>query len=174
MMKRLHAFAGAGLFALWVSVPLGASAATFSSPGLQFTTSPTGTITLKTPSSFGASVTCRIQLTGGVRLDGSAADIQYVRFSGTEPLCQRIQMNNGATWKLTPTTLTTGDLSNVGFVITALLPIIPASNCGPATISVGLVNGPGVVNVSALNMYLPGSCAVASLNVAIPATSIIP
>lgn len=174
MMNRLNTFICTGLFALCATVPWMSSAATFTNPGSLFTSSPTGTITLKTPSSFGASVTCRIQLTGGVRLDGSAADIQYARFSGTEPLCQRIQMNNGATWKLTPTTLTTGDLSNVGFVITALLPIIPASNCGPATISVGLVNGPGVVNVSALNMYLPGSCAVASLNVAIPATSITP
>lgn len=173
MMKRLHAFAGAGLFALWVSVPLVASAATFSNPGSLFTTSPTGTITLRSPSSFGAAINCNIQLSGGVRLDGSAIDIQSIRLSGAEALCQRVQMNN-LVWKLTPTTLTAGVLSNLGFVIAPLLPLIPASNCGPATFSLGLANGPGVLNVSALSLYLPGSCSVSSLNVAIPATSIIP
>lgn len=172
-MKKIHAFLGAGLFALWVSVPLDASAATFSSPGMQFTTSPTGTITLKSPSSFGAAVNCNIQLTGGVRADASAIDIQHIRVSGTAALCQRIQMNN-LVWKITPTSLTGGTVSNVGLFVAGIPPLIPVSDCGPATVSLGLGNGPGVVNVWAMNMYLPGNCNVASLNVAIPNTSIIP
>ncbi len=145
------------------------SAASFSPPNATFTTLSGGTIVVKSPSSFNASVTCDISFTGTVRANGSAAEITSAKVSGDNKLCSKPKLTN-LPWVLSPS----GTVTNVGYTIDAVPPVIPGTNCGPTTISVSLVNVAGGVALSASNKALSGGCTVVSLNVTAPGVSIVP
>jgi len=145
-----------------------ASAASFSPVNQAFTTTG-GSITVKSPSSFGAAVTCNIQFTGKVRADGSAADITAATVSGSSQLCSLPKMTN-LPWVLSPA----GTVTNVGYTIAAIPPLIPATNCGPSTIAVTLANVAGGASLAASNQALTGGCTVVTLGVTATGVSLVP
>jgi hypothetical protein len=65
-------------------------------------------------------------------------------------------------------------VTNVGYTIAAIPPLIPATNCGPSTIAVALSNVTGGAALSATNQPLSGSCTVVTLSVTAPGVSIVP
>ena len=168
-MKSLKTLVCVTSFALCFGAASMASAATFSPGGATFTTNAGGSITVKSPSSFGGAVTCNISFTGTVRADGSAADITAATVSGTSQLCSLPHMTN-LPWVLSPA----GTVTNVGYTIAAIPPLIPATNCGPSTIAVTLANVTGGASLGASNQPLTGGCTVHSLTVTAPGVSVVP
>jgi len=173
IMKRLNAFVFIGSLALCFGTASMAHAGVFSPGGVAFTSSPGGTVTIKSPSTFGAPITCNIQLSGLVRGDGSAADVLSATLSGSNALCRLPTLNN-LPWVLTPPASSggTGGLANVGYTIAASS--LPATNCGPSSIVGVLANGAGGVDLSAANQPLSGFCTVVSLSAHIPNITIVP
>lgn len=172
-MKRLNAFVFIGSLALCLGTASMAHAAGFSPGGVGFTTTSGGTITIKSPSTFGAPITCNIQLSGLVRGDGSAADVLSATLSGSNALCRLPTLNN-LPWVLKPPVSSSGagGLANVGYTIPASS--LPATNCGPSSIAVALANGAGGVDLSAASQPLSGFCTVVSLSVHVPNIIIVP
>ncbi|MFL1386272.1 alkane oxidation protein activator PraB [Pseudomonas tritici] len=152
-----------------------ANAASFSPIGANFTTDGTGTIVVKSPSSFGAAVTCKAVFTGKVRSDGKADITNVVISPGSSTLCNLPKIT-GLPWLLTPVTTTSGTAANVGYTITAVPPLIPGTACGPSTINVTLAStaSPDTITLSATNQALSGGCTVQSLNVKATGVTIIP
>jgi len=110
-----------------------------------------GTISVKSPSSFQATVNCGATFTGNVDASGVAKI-------------------TGLPWTLTATGAAAGSVSNVGYTIAASV-LYPASNCGPSTITVGYSGGV----LTASNQTLSGSCTVVSLSVTpSPTFTIVP
>ncbi|MDY7532797.1 alkane oxidation protein activator PraB [Pseudomonas sp. Bout1] len=172
-MKRLNAFVYIGSFALCVATASMASAAGFSPAGAAFTTSAGATLTVKSPSMFGAAITCNIQLSGVVRGDGSAADILTASVSGSNALC-RLPSLTHLPWVLTPPASGSGNgvLANVGYAIPASS--LPGTQCGPTAIVASQANGAGGFDVTAANQVLSGNCTVVSLSAHIPNVIIVP
>ncbi|HCT07856.1 MULTISPECIES: alkane oxidation protein activator PraB [unclassified Pseudomonas] len=168
-MKSLKTLVSLTALAVCMGAASMASAQSFSPANQSFTTNSGGTITVKSPSSFGAAVTCNISFTGKVRADGSAADITAATVSGSNQLCSLPHLTN-LPWVLSPA----GTVTNVGYTIAAIPPLIPATNCGPSTIAVALSNVTGGAALSATNQPLSGSCTVVTLSVTAPGVSIVP
>ncbi|AUO23931.1 MULTISPECIES: alkane oxidation protein activator PraB [unclassified Pseudomonas] len=149
-----------------------ASAASFSPIGASITAN--GSITVKSPSSFQQPVTCNILFQGVVNADGTA-NINSATVSGSNSLCALPKMTN-LPWKLSATSVTAGTVTNVGYTIAGAPPIIPATNCGPTTIAVGLAStaSPASSTITATNQTLTGSCTVVSLSLTAPGAVVIP
>ena len=96
-----------------------------------------GTISVKSPSSFQATVNCGATFTGNVDASG-VAKITGVAVTGGG-LCALPKIT-GLPWTLTATGAAAGSVSNVGYTIAASV-LYPASNCGPSTITVGYSGG---------------------------------
>ncbi|NVZ50506.1 protein activator of alkane oxidation PraB [Pseudomonas sp. B6002] len=174
-MKSFKTLVCVTSFALCFGAASMASAASFSPIGAAI--SANGSITVKSPSSFQQPVTCNILFQGVVNSDGTA-NINSATVSGSNSLCALPKMTN-LPWKLSATSTTTGTVTNVGYTIAGAPPIIPATNCGPTTITVGLASvagtpAPGTTTISATNQTLAGSCTVVSLSVAAPGAVVIP
>jgi hypothetical protein len=137
-----------------VTLGAGAAGAATISPANTAFTAP-GTITVTSPASFGVPVNCTIVFTGSVNADGSAATITDAKVSGTNRLCGVPQIKN-LPWTLTPTSATTGTVSNVAFSVLT-------SNCGPATLSGSFDNMTNTLSAS--NQSLSGGCTINSLSV---------
>ncbi|MCS3417580.1 protein activator of alkane oxidation PraB [Pseudomonas yamanorum] len=161
-MKSLKTLVCATSFAVCFGAASMASAASISPDG-PFSTS-AGTIVVKSPSSFGAAVTCGITFTGNV--SGGVASINGASLTGGG-LCGLPTLTN-LPWVLTAATGTTGSVTNVGYKITS----IPATNCGPTTIAVTWT--PGSKTLSAANQALTGNCTVVSLSVVAPTLTVNP
>ncbi|TSD77346.1 protein activator of alkane oxidation PraB [Pseudomonas sp. KBS0710] len=161
-MKSLKTLVCATSFALCFGAASMASAASITPDG-PFSTNP-GTIVVKSPSSFGAAVTCGITFTGNV--SGGVASINGATLTGGG-LCSLPTLTN-LPWVLTAATGTTGTVTNVGYKITS----IPATNCGPTPIAVAWT--PGTKTLSAANQSLSGNCTVVSLSVVAPTLSVNP
>lgn len=161
-MKSLKTLVCATSFALCFGAASMASAASITPDG-PFSTNP-GTIVVKSPSSFGAAVTCGITFTGNV--SGGVASINGATLTGGG-LCSLPTLTN-LPWALTAATGTTGTVTNVGYKITS----IPATNCGPTPIAVAWT--PGTKTLSAANQSLSGNCTVVSLSVVAPTLSVNP
>jgi len=172
-MKRLKAFVYIGSFALCIGTASMASAAGFSPAGAAFTSSSGGTITIKSPTTFGAAITCNIQFSGLVRGDGSAADIFSASVSGSSALCRLPNLTN-LPWVLTPPASVSGNgvLANVGYAIPASS--LPGTQCGPTAIVASQANGAGGIDLAAANQVLSGFCTVVSLSTHIPNVIIVP
>jgi hypothetical protein len=158
------------LTALTVCMGAASMANAFSiSPEGTFTTS-TGSITVLSPSSS-LPVTCPITFSG--KVTGGVATITGATVGGSG-LCALPVLKNIPTpgWVLTATSASAGTVTNVGYTIAGLPPIIPASNCGATTINVAW-NG-GTHTLSASGQPLSGSCTVQSLSVVATSLSIIP
>ena len=160
-MKGIKTLVSAGSFALCLGAASLASAATIGPAGTLFTT-PGGNITVKSPSSFQAAVTCDIEFKGRVNSDGTAT-IYDATVSGSNPLCGLPKMKGFPTpgWVLSldtnpDGTVTKGTVTNVGYTIS----FIPATNCGPTNID---VTWDGTA-LHATSQPLSGSCTVVSLN----------
>ncbi|QDH65796.1 MULTISPECIES: alkane oxidation protein activator PraB [Pseudomonas] len=126
-----------------------------------------GTISVKSPSSFQATVNCGATFTGNVDASG-VAKITGVAVTGGG-LCALPKIT-GLPWTLTATGASAGSVSNVGYTIAASV-LYPASNCGPSTITVGYSGGV----LTASNQTLSGSCTVVSLSVTpSPTFTIVP
>lgn len=161
-MKISNALVSTVLIMLCCGTVSQVNAATFSPVGQGFISSGNATITMKSPASWGAEVTCAIQLLGSGRPDGSALDITVVSLSGTSALCSQARMGNFP-WVLTPTSATTAVLTGVDYRVTGSI-LFPATNCGPSSINVHMSNGAGGFDVSASNQWLANNCTVVSLN----------
>lgn len=161
-MKSLKTLVCATSFALCFGAASMASAASVSPDG-PFSTN-AGTIVVKSPSSFGAAVTCGITFTGNV--SGGVASINGASLT-CGGLCALPTLTN-LPWVLTAATGTTGTVTNVGYKISS----IPATNCGPTTIAVAWT--PGTKTLSATNQSLTGNCTVVSLNVVAPTLTVNP
>lgn len=139
--------------------------------------SATGSLTVKSPSSFQVPVTCDVKFDGSVNGVG-VASITKVTVSGTNNLCKLPQIT-GVPWTLTAATLAgtagTGNVTNVGYTIAAS--IFPASNCGPSTVAVAYNNTTGVLTASPNNQALGSTCTLQSLSVTVttlPLLQIVP
>lgn len=130
-----------------------ASAATISPANTDFTAP--GTIVVTTPASFGLPVTCSISLSGSTSADGSSAAITAAQISGSNRLCGLPQLKN-LPWTLTPTSATTGEVSNVGFSLLGY-------NCGPATLAGTFDNMTNTL--TSTNQPMSGNCTINSLSV---------
>eukprot|EP01132_Coremiostelium_polycephalum_P014516 gene14516-17618_t len=119
-MKSFKTLVCVTSFALCFGAASMAGAATISPAGAAFTTAAGGTITVKSPSSFGAAVTCNISFTGAVNAAGTGASINSAAVSGSNPLCNLPTMTN-LPWVLTPpaTGISPGTATNVGYKIAA-------------------------------------------------------
>ncbi|MGH8452205.1 alkane oxidation protein activator PraB [Pseudomonas sp.] len=161
-MKSLKTLVCATSFAMCFGAASMASAASVSPDG-PFSTN-AGTIVVKSPSSFGAAVTCGITFTGNV--SGGVASINGASLTGGG-LCALPTLTN-LPWVLTAASGTTGTVTNVGYKISS----IPATNCGPTTIAVAW--DPSSKTLSAANQSLSGNCTVVSLSVAAPSLTVNP
>ncbi|AZF42429.1 protein activator of alkane oxidation PraB [Pseudomonas sp. R1-43-08] len=161
-MKSLKTLVCATSFAMCFGAASMASAASVSPDG-PFSTN-AGTIVVKSPSSFGAAVTCGITFTGNV--SGGVASINGATLTGGG-LCALPKLTN-LPWVLTASTGTTGTVTNVGYKISS----IPATNCGPTPIAVTWAAG--TKTLSAANQSLSGNCTVESLNVVAPTLTVNP
>ncbi|QLG93789.1 protein activator of alkane oxidation PraB [Pseudomonas yamanorum] len=159
-MKSLKTLVCATSFAMCFGAASMATAASVSPEG-PFSTN-AGTIVVKSPSSFGAAVTCGITFTGNV--SGGVASINGASLTGGG-LCSLPTLTN-IPWVLTAASPTTGTVTNVGYKITS----IPATNCGPTTIAVAWTAG--TKTLSAANQSLSGNCTVVSLSVVAPTLSV--
>lgn len=159
-MKSLKTLVCATSFAMCFGAASVATAASVSPEG-PFSTN-AGTIVVKSPSSFGAAVTCGITFTGNV--SGGVASINGASLTGGG-LCSLPTLTN-IPWVLTAASATTGTVTNVGYKISS----IPATNCGPTTINVAWT--PGTKTLSAANQSLSGNCTVVSLSVVAPSLSV--
>ncbi|KAA8695528.1 MULTISPECIES: alkane oxidation protein activator PraB [Pseudomonas] len=174
-MKSFKTLVCVSSFALCFGAASMASAASFSPVGATFVTGATGSIEVKSPSSFQNSVTCKAVFEGKVRADGKA-DITKVTISqGTSSLCDLPQIT-GLPWLLEPLTATTGKAHNVGYkIVTPGFP--PPTNCGPSSIDVLLSSTPAPspsITLTANNQPLSGSCTVVKLNVGATGVTIVP
>ncbi|MBT2372276.1 alkane oxidation protein activator PraB [Pseudomonas fluorescens] len=159
-MKSLKTLVCATSFAMCFGAASMATAASVSPEG-PFSTN-AGTIVVKSPSSFGAAVTCGITFTGNV--SGGVASINGASLTGGG-LCSLPTLTN-IPWVLTAASATTGTVTNVGYKIAS----VPATNCGPTTINVAWT--PGTKTLSAANQSLSGNCTVVSLSVVAPTLSV--
>lgn len=174
-MKSFKTLVCVTSFALCFGAASMACAATISPAGAAFTTAAGGTITVKSPSSFGAAVTCNISFTGAVNAAGTGASINSAAVSGSNPLCNLPTMTN-LPWVLTPpaTGISPGTATNVGYKIAGSPPVIPATNCGPTTIAITLANTAGGLSVGASGQSLAGGCTVQTLGVVAPGITVNP
>ncbi|MCU7646368.1 alkane oxidation protein activator PraB [Pseudomonas piscis] len=161
-MKGIKTLVSATAIAVCLGAASMANAATIV-PNGAFTTS-AGTIVVKSPSSFGAPVTCGITFSGNV--SGGVATITGASLTGGG-LCGLPKLKNipSPGWVLTANDLTNGTVTNVGFTVA-----FPASNCGASTIAVKW--DPATKTISANNQALSGNCSVDSLAVQAPGLSV--
>ncbi|NVZ22621.1 alkane oxidation protein activator PraB [Pseudomonas costantinii] len=164
-MNRLKTLGCATSFAACSVAASMASAASISPEG-PFTTDP-GYIIVKSPSSFGAAVTCGFTFTG--KVVGGVATIYYANATGSG-LCSLQPIVIFPPWVLSATSGVTGlTMTNVTYKITSM---IPTTSCGPTSI---LVNwDPATKALSSANQSLSGNCTVVSLRVGAPSLSVNP
>ncbi|MGH8447857.1 alkane oxidation protein activator PraB [Pseudomonas sp.] len=163
-MKILKNLVCATAFAV-CSVASSMSSAASISPEGPFTTEP-GYIIVKSPSSFGAAVTCGITLGGNI-INGMARVERVVMTGGG--LCIYVPMFIGSPWLLSVTRGSTGlTMTNVSYKIQS----IPTTNCGPTSILVSW--DPNTKTLSSANQSLSGNCTVVSLSVGAPSLTVNP
>ncbi|WP_430443949.1 MAG: alkane oxidation protein activator PraB [Pseudomonas piscis] len=119
-------------------------------------TTPGGSITVRSPSSFGAPVTCNINFSGSI--NNGIASITGATVSGSNPLCSLPKIT-GLPWTLTANSTTAGTVTNVGYSISSF----PSTNCGPTTIAVAWSNTTNSLSLST-PQSLAGGCTVDVLN----------
>ncbi|PQZ93429.1 MULTISPECIES: alkane oxidation protein activator PraB [Pseudomonas] len=175
-MKTLKALVS--LSALAVCMGAASMANAFSiSPNGPFTTS-AGSLTVQSPSSFGAAVTCGITFSGNVA--GGVATITSASLTGGG-LCALPTLKNipSPGWVLSATSLSTGTVTNVGYTIARSL-LFPATDCGANTLTGSFNNSTNVLTIT--NQPLTGhttgtgnqNCTIQSLTVTVPGITIIP
>ncbi|BBP76918.1 alkane oxidation protein activator PraB [Pseudomonas gingeri] len=174
-MKGIKTLVSATAIAVCLGAASMANAATIVSSNSDGSFSATGSITVKSPSSFQAPVTCPVTASGTV--SGGVATITSFSTTAGGGLCALPNFKNlpSPGWVITASTTTTGTISNVGYTITS----IPSTNCGPSTINVAWApaaapaTSGGVLSTPSAQA-LSGSCTVTTLSVSAPAISITP
>ena len=173
-MKSLKTLVSLSALAVCMGAASMANAVSISPDGAFSTSS--GTIVVKSPSSFGAAVTCDITFKGNVT--SGVATINDAKLTGGG-LCDLPVLKNIPTpgWVLTATSLSGGTVTNVGYTITK--PLIPLTDCGPDTINVTWNNSTHALTAN--NQTLTGhtsgtspNCVVQSLTVTAPSLTIVP
>lgn len=130
-------------------------------------TTPGGAITISTPSSFGAPITCKINFGGTVNSNGTATITTMTPEAGGSPLCGLPKLKG--TWTLTPTSTSAVEVTNVGFTVASF----PATNCGPSLVNTTWASGG--LSLTTTPQTLSGGCSVSVLNVTpTPALTIVP
>ena len=165
-MKSFKTLVCVTSFALCFGAASMATAATIGPVNTNFTT-PGGTITVKSPSSLQAPVTCTINFAGKVNANGTAS-ITNATVSGSSPLCSLPKMKFPAGgWLLTATSTSAGNVQSVGYTIDSAID----TDCGPSTIQVGWTG----TALTATNQALAPNCTVTNLLVTpTPALTITP
>jgi hypothetical protein len=162
-MKSLKPLFCAIPFALCSVAASTASAASISPEG-PFSTN-AGLISVKSPSSFGAAVTCGIAFSGNV--SSGVARIYNVNTTGGGQ-CFMQPVVVFPPWVLTAGPATTVTITNVSYKISS----IPATNCGPTTIQVSW--DPVTKTLIGANQPLSGNCTVVSLKFVAPSLTVNP
>ena len=164
-MKRLKTLVSFSALAVCMGAASMANAYSITPVNSNFTAP--GTISVKSPSSYQATVNCTANFTGNVDATG-VAKITGVTVSGSG-LCALPKIT-GLPWTLTATGPAAGSVANVGYTIASSV-LYPASNCGPSTITVGYSGGV----LTAANQGLSNNCTVVSLSVTpSPTFTIVP
>lgn len=175
-MKSLKTLVSLSALAVCMGAASMANAVSITTPpGQPNTFTATGSLTVKSPSSFQQPITCTVKFGGSVT--GGIASIATVTVSGSNALCGLPRIT-GTPWTLTATSLsgTTGggNVTNVGYSIPGTL-LYPASNCGPSTVTVSYNNTTGVLTANPGNQSLGTGCTLVSLSVtATPILTIVP
>ncbi len=133
-----------------------------------------GSLTVKSPSSFQQNITCTVQFNGTVDSAG-VANISTVTVGGSNTLCGLPKIT-GTPWLLNATGLTgsvgTGLVSNVGYTIAAVPPLIPASNCS-GNVTVSYDNISKVLTLAPAPQPLGSSCTLVSLSATVTSGQVI-
>ncbi|WP_411388788.1 alkane oxidation protein activator PraB [Pseudomonas sp. MPB23] len=167
------------LSALVVCMGAASMANAFSiSPNGSFSTTG-GTITITSPSSFGAAVTCGINFSGTIT--GGVATISSASLTGGG-LCGLPVLKNipSPGWVLSATSLTTGTVSGVGYTIAKSL-LFPATDCGGTDVLNATYDN-GTNTLTLTNQTLTGhttgssnqNCTIQNLSVKVPGVTIVP
>lgn len=163
------------LSALAVCMGAASMANAFSISPVNSSFAATGTLTVKSPSSFQQNVTCNVTFNGSVDSAG-VANIATVTVGGSNSLCSLPQIT-GTPWALKATSLSgttgTGTVSGVGYTIAGAPPIIPASNCGPSTVTVSYNNTTKVLTLSPAPQPLGSSCTLVALSATVSTGQVI-
>lgn len=162
-MKSIKSIVSLSALVVCMGAASVASAGTVTTPvGASSAFSALGTITVTSPSSFGAPVDCNIEFNGTV--GSGVASITSATVTGTNRLCGLPKMT-GFPWVLSfPVTndTTNGKVTNVGYTIAGIPPLIPATACGSSTINV-VWGGNTARTITATGQALAGGCNVVSL-----------
>jgi len=169
-MKSLKTLVSLSALAVCMGAASMANAVSLSPLNTGFTAA--GTITVKSPTSFQAAITCDVTFTGNV--DGvGKGQITGDVVGGSNDLCHR-PVITGTPWVLSATSLSgvvaAGNVTGVGYNIT--LPPLPATACGPSTITVGYNNTSHVL--TATNQPLAPNCTVQNLSVTVTSATSTP
>ncbi|SDR16155.1 hypothetical protein SAMN04490186_3699 [Pseudomonas grimontii] len=175
-MKSLKTLVSLSALAVCMGAASMANAVSIAPVSSNFSAS--GSLTVKSPSSFQLPITCDVKFDGSVNNVGIAS-ITKVTVSGSNNLCKLPQIT-GVPWTLTATSLSgtsgSGNVTNVGYTIPASV-LYPASNCGPSTVTVAYNNSTGVLTTSPTSQPLGSSCTLQSLSVTVttsPLLQIVP
>lgn len=157
-MKSLKALVSLTALTVCMGAASMATAATIAPAGAAFST-PAGSITVTSPASFGAPVTCSIVFTGTVAASGANASITGATVSGSNPLCG-VPVLLGLPWTLTANTATgpdtfAGTVSGVNFKI--------VSNCASAPATINVVYNNSTHTITVPSAQTVGSCKITAL-----------
>ncbi|MFC3942843.1 protein activator of alkane oxidation PraB [Pseudomonas gingeri NCPPB 3146 = LMG 5327] len=152
-----------------------ATASTINPDGPFSTTA--GSITVRSPSSFGGAITCGITFTGTVT--GGVASITGASLTGGG-LCG-VPVLTGLPWTLTATSGTTASVTNVGYNIAKTF-LYPATQCGPSPLSLNWNATSHVLSLATAGQTLTGhttgtgdqNCYVDALSVTAGSITVTP
>lgn len=124
--------------------------------------SSTGTITLKTPSTFQTPITCAISIAGEVNAAG-VVNVTNTVISGSNATCSLIHVS-APTWSVTANGFTISTASGLQFYISGGFP--PTSNCGPSSFFVSWSGA--LQTMSVTNQVMSGQCTIVSMEMWFP------
>lgn len=130
--------------------------------------SSSGTLVLKTPSTFQLAVTCGISVAGEVTAAG-AVNVTNTTFSGSNSICSFIHVTNPG-WAVTANTYLSSVASNFQFYVTGFGGA--TSYCGPSSFN---VSWSGALQTwTATNQALSGQCTIVSMEMYLPSLTVNP
>ncbi|WP_428553871.1 alkane oxidation protein activator PraB [Pseudomonas edaphica] len=161
MSRLLRRASSTLLLAGWIGIATVAQAAEFAPAGLF--SSGFGTLTIRAPSTFGASLTCGVAMSGNVSAF-TGVHISTVSITGGG-YCSLLKPK--LSWRMSAYSMTSAWVDDVGFSVTG----IPGSNCGPTEIYASWNNATHQLTV--FNQALSGNCTLERLDIVLPTLSIV-
>ncbi|WP_248750014.1 alkane oxidation protein activator PraB [Pseudomonas sp. MWU15-20650] len=129
-------------------------------------TSAAGVLKIKTPSSFGATLTCALSMSGEV---SAFTGLKITSVSITGPgICSLLKAKY-LSWPVSANSLSSVNISDMGFSLVGS--VLPPSNCGVSEINANW--NPANKSVTASNQALSGNCTIEQLDIVFPALSLV-